>query len=237
MMRFLENHDEPRAADTLGIERQVPAAALTLTLPGAMLLFDGQLTGSVVKLPVQLGRAPDEPQNEGLHLFYKKLLKDLQDPIYKEGEWRVLELMPAWDEYPTSYNLIAHGWQNPKTNEYRLTVVNLSKQHSQGIVRLDAWQNLAEYDWKVVDVVSDQQYDHSGSDLLWNGLLVSLGGNGFHVFRFDAMTVPLEDEAAEREGDMLNLDDAIRPVKGDKLKMAHQPTRTRRRNEPQNGTH
>ncbi|MEL6152392.1 MAG: alpha-amylase, partial [Chloroflexota bacterium] len=55
MIRFLENHDEPRAADTLGIERQVPAAALTFTLPGGMLLFDGQLTGSVVKLPVQLG--------------------------------------------------------------------------------------------------------------------------------------------------------------------------------------
>ncbi|MEM6281522.1 MAG: alpha-amylase family glycosyl hydrolase [Chloroflexota bacterium] len=202
MVRFLENHDEPRAADTLGIERQVPAAVLTFTLPGAMLLFDGQLTGSVVKLPVQLGRAPDEPENEGLRLFYQKLFADLQHPIYTEGEWRLLELMPAWDEYPTSYNLIAHGWQHPTTGEYRLTVVNLSDQHAQGIVRVDAWSQLAEHDWHIVDVISDARYDHDGVDLLWNGLFVSLHGNGFHVFRFDAVIPPepeIEDDDAFAE--------------------------------------
>ena len=165
MVRFLENHDEPRAADKLDVKRNPASAALTFTLPGAMLFFDGQLTGSIVKLPVQLGRAPDEPEDDGLRMFYERLLKDINDPIYTEGEWWYLELMPAWGEYPTSYNLIAHGWRLPGTTEYRLIVVNMSDTHSQGIVKLEGWSDLDLGDWRLVDVISDDEYERHGSDL------------------------------------------------------------------------
>ncbi|MEL6149418.1 MAG: alpha-amylase family glycosyl hydrolase [Chloroflexota bacterium] len=208
MVRFLENHDEPRAADTLGIKRQVPAAALTFTLPGAMLLFDGQLTGSIVKLPVQLGRAPDEPVNDGLRLFYRKLFEDLKHPIYTDGEWRLLELMPAWGEFPTSYNLIAHGWRNPATSEYRLTVVNMSDDYAQGIVKLDAWPGITDHEWEIVDVVSDEVYERNGAELSSDGLYVLLGGNGFHVFRFDAIAPP---EPETDDNDAFDEVQAVRP--------------------------
>ena len=44
-LRFIENHDEPRAMETLGEDRQRAAAALICTLPGAALLHQGQLEG------------------------------------------------------------------------------------------------------------------------------------------------------------------------------------------------
>ncbi len=192
MVRFLENHDEPRAADTLGVQRQPAAAALTFTLPGAMLLFDGQLTGSQVKLPVQIGRAPLEPVDEGLRMFYQKLLDDLRHPIYERGEWWLLDLDPAYEDYPTSYNLIAHGWRDPVRKEYRLIVVNLSPQYAQGIIRLDGWKGLKNTDWQLVDVISDDKLQRHGNDIQHNGLYIDLGGHGFHVLDF--VPVPVTDD-------------------------------------------
>lgn len=184
MVRFLENHDEPRAADTLGIERQVGAAVLTFTLPGALLLFDGQLTGSRVKLPVQLGRAPDEPQNEGLRTFYHKLFDELQDDIYTVGKWSLLDMRPTWEGYASSGNLIAHGWHCEHTPSFRLIVVNMSGEPSRGIVDLSAWRGLLRGNWTLTDAISDQRYDRNGEDILRGGLYVDLPTYGFHLLRF-----------------------------------------------------
>ncbi len=59
LVRFIENHDEPRAAATFPGGRQRAAAVVALTQPGARLVHDGQLDGRRVHVPVFLGRAPD----------------------------------------------------------------------------------------------------------------------------------------------------------------------------------
>ncbi|MEO0561182.1 MAG: alpha-amylase family glycosyl hydrolase [Chloroflexota bacterium] len=193
-MRFLENHDEPRAADTLGVTRQVTAAALTFTLPGGILAFDGQLTGSKVKLPVQLGRAPDEPIDEGLLTFYLKLMSDLNDPIYHEGAWSLLDRRPDWGGYPASYDIIAHGWAAPGTKDYRVIVANLSDNTAQGVIALDAWgEDLAANNWLLVDVISDETYERTGAELSTDGLFIELAPHDFHVLRFDPLPLPLPE--------------------------------------------
>ena len=45
LVRFIENHDEPRAAATFLAQKQRAAAVTILTLPGAKLLHEGQLRG------------------------------------------------------------------------------------------------------------------------------------------------------------------------------------------------
>ena len=61
-VRFVENHDEPRLAATLPPTRGDGAAAVVaLTLPGVALLHEGQADGRRVRVPVTLGRRPDEP--------------------------------------------------------------------------------------------------------------------------------------------------------------------------------
>ena len=56
LIRFIENHDEPRAALTFGPARARTAAVVMSTLQGARLYHDGQLEGFRTHLPIQLGR-------------------------------------------------------------------------------------------------------------------------------------------------------------------------------------
>ena len=87
LLRFIENHDEPRAAATFSPAKQ-RAFALTIgTLPGMKLFHEGQLEGRKVRLPVFLGRRPDEPEIPDLQQFYAKLLELINRPIFREGEW------------------------------------------------------------------------------------------------------------------------------------------------------
>src|SRR4051812_46907712 len=76
MIRFLENHDEPRAAATFPAEKARAAAVMLMTLPGAKLLHEGQFEGRKVRLPVFLGRRPEEQADENLASFYQRLLKE-----------------------------------------------------------------------------------------------------------------------------------------------------------------
>ncbi len=58
LLRFLENHDEPRAAAAFDPEKERAAAVVTSTLPGARMFHEGQFEGRKVRLPVFLGRRP-----------------------------------------------------------------------------------------------------------------------------------------------------------------------------------
>ena len=59
LLRFIENHDEPRAAPTFG-PRARAAAVVMSTIPGARLYHDGQLDGYRTHIPVFLTRGPVE---------------------------------------------------------------------------------------------------------------------------------------------------------------------------------
>jgi hypothetical protein len=74
LIRFIENHDEPRAALTFGPARGRAAAVVMSTLQGARLYHDGQLEGFRTYLPIQLGRQPDEAPDRDLRMFYGRLL-------------------------------------------------------------------------------------------------------------------------------------------------------------------
>ena len=56
MIRFLENHDEPRAASIFNSQKEKMAAVIVSTLPGAKLLHEGQFEGFKTRVPVFLGR-------------------------------------------------------------------------------------------------------------------------------------------------------------------------------------
>ena len=58
LLRFIENHDEPRAAATFGPAQARAAAVAMSTLQGARLYHDGQLDGRRTRIPVFLGRGP-----------------------------------------------------------------------------------------------------------------------------------------------------------------------------------
>ena len=91
MVRFLENHDEPRAAATFPNGKGRAAAVAMLTLTGAKLLHEGQFEGRKVRLPVFLGRRPVEPVDHDLDGFYRRLLEVTNQDVFRNGEWRLCE--------------------------------------------------------------------------------------------------------------------------------------------------
>ena len=61
LARFLENHDEPRAAATFAPGQHAAAAVLTFLSPGLRFFHQGQFEGRLKRISPHLGRGPDEP--------------------------------------------------------------------------------------------------------------------------------------------------------------------------------
>ena len=101
LVRFLENHDEPRAAHDLPVPVHQAAAIITYLTPGLRFFHEGQLEGRRIKVSMHLGRRPDEPVDPVLQEFYRKLLACLKRPEVRDGSWQLLEVRLAWDGNPT----------------------------------------------------------------------------------------------------------------------------------------
>ena len=81
LIRFIENHDEPRAAATFGPAQARAAAIVMSTLQGARLYYDGQFEGRRVHLPVFLDRETEEPVDEELRRSTAPLECDIRCAI------------------------------------------------------------------------------------------------------------------------------------------------------------
>jgi Alpha amylase, catalytic domain len=178
LVRFIENHDEPRAAATFTPEQARAVAVTFATLPGALLFHEGQLEGRRVRLPVFLGRRPREPGDPALAAFYRRLLRAIAAPALRDGTWRLLG-RTGWPDNPTFQNLVAWCWEKGK--ERLLVVVNLSAVPSQARVRLP-WPDLAGRPLRLVDAFTSEEYERDGGEMLELGLYVDLRPWGFHLF-------------------------------------------------------
>jgi hypothetical protein len=182
LIRFLENHDEPRAAASFSSAKERAAAVVISTLPGARLFHEGQFAGRKARLPVFLGRRPDETLDPELQVFYAKLLSAISAPTFQEGDWKLCE-RSGWPDNSSFQNLVAWSWA--KGSNRRLIVVNLSGNGAQALVRVPWKGEAREATLHLVDALSDASYERSGNDLLSRGLYVDLGPWGYHLLQCD----------------------------------------------------
>ena len=178
-MRFLENHDEPRAASAFAGAKEKAAAVVTSTLPGARMFHEGQFEGRKVRLPVFLGRRPAEVIDEGLHTFYAKLLQAIDRTIFRAGKWELCE-RSGWPDNASYLNLVAWSWTDG--DDRYLIVVNLSDSKSEGHVKIP-WQEVAGKTWHLADLLSDVVYDRDGGAISSSGLYVGLEPWGSNLFQ------------------------------------------------------
>jgi len=183
MIRFIENHDEPRAAATFPSGKGRAAAVAILTLPGARLLHEGQFEGRKVRLPVFLGRRPAEQVDQGLAVFYERLLKAVNREDFRNGEWRLCE-RSGWPDNHSFVNILAWCWV--KDEERYLIVINFRQESSQAHVQVPC-DALRGKQWHFNDVLSGQIYDRSGDEIQDAGLYVDLGPWQCHLFRMRAL--------------------------------------------------
>jgi glycosidase len=135
MARFLENHDEPRAAAAFPPGVHEAAAVITFLSPGLRFFHQGQLQGRAKRVSPHLGRAPDEPTNQDLAKSYERLLGVLRRPAVRRGQWRLLEGVPAWEGNWTWDCFLAFAWDAPGEDRL-LVVVNYAANQSQCYMRL-----------------------------------------------------------------------------------------------------
>jgi hypothetical protein len=178
--RFLENHDEPRAAAAFPAEVHRAAAVLTYLCPGLRFFHQGQLEGKRHRIPVHLARGPAEPVDPEIERFYAQLLEGLRDPAVREGEWRLLEGRPAWDGNGTWDGFVGFAWRGPG-DRHALVVVNYAPTQGQCYV---GWpfDELRGRPVRLRDRMGPAVYDRSGDDLLARGLYLDMPAWGYHVF-------------------------------------------------------
>jgi glycosidase len=168
MARFLENHDEPRAASAFSPEAHRAAAVLTFLSPGLRFFHQGEFEGRTKRISPHLVRGREEPIDAALRLFYDRLLAVLRRVVVRQGQWQVLECVPAWDGNWTWDCYVAFAWQGAG-GERLLVAVNYAPNQSQCHVRLP-FGDLAGSRWRVKDLMGDATYDWDGNDLQGRGL-------------------------------------------------------------------
>ena len=137
LVRFLENHDEPRAAAELTPLRERAAAVAVATVPGATLWHEGQFEGWRVRLPVFLRRRPDEPVDEELRAFHLLLIAAAS--AMRQGDWALCEAT-GWPDDRTYDQLLAWSWTD---DDHRsLVVINNADAPASARIQLP-WDDLA----------------------------------------------------------------------------------------------
>ena len=188
--RFVENHDEARAAQAFGARRSISAAAATLFTPGMRFIYEGQLEGRCVKVPVQLSRRAVEASDPEIELAYERMLCALRDPIYQTGDFSVVDVNPAGPGDCSNDALIALQWTSAAHNGNParsrkigcLIVVNLSGARAYGRIPLSRHQFADGRQYVFDDRFSGKRYDRDGGELLYPGMYIALEAFQAHIF-------------------------------------------------------
>ncbi len=182
LVRFLENHDEPRAASMFPGAKGMAAAAIWMTLPGIRLLHDGQLEGRKLKTPIHLASRPEERIDATVENRLLRLASVLSTTPFQTGKWMLCDVI-GWTDNSTARELIAWFWieDGPKW----LTVVNFGSAPAQGQVQF-AGVAVAGKNWRLTDLLEGFVWKRSGQDLSDFGLHVALGAWGCHILQFEA---------------------------------------------------
>jgi hypothetical protein len=178
-VRFLENHDEPRAAAAFAPGMHQAAATIAFLVPGMRFFHEGQLEGRRTRVSMHLGRRPPEPIDEELRAFYARLLDCLRRPEARDGAWALGTCRPAWDGNPTHAQFIVSWWH--QGDRRLITAVNYAPGRGQCYVSLTI-PGLEEGRFALIDLLGEARYERTAHELCSPGLYLDLPAWGRHVF-------------------------------------------------------
>jgi len=186
LARFLENHDEPRAAASFPWPRHRAAAIVTYFAPGLRFFHQGQLAGARVRVPVHLRRGPVEAPDPDVAAFYDRLLAVLKEQdAFRDGAWSLIPPQPAWAGNATWQDFVSYAWRTGDGGG-RVVVVNYSDHQAQCRLRLPS-SGLAGRQFRLTDMMGREVYVRDGNGLIEPGLYIDLGAWCCNVFRLDSI--------------------------------------------------
>ncbi len=182
LARFLENHDEPRAAAVFDPAMHRAAAVITALVPGLHFFQEGQLDGRRIRSNIHLSRRPPEGVDAEMAGCYDGLLALLRDPLLRHGRWRLLEPREAWPGNPTAGQFVAFQWSaagtSPATAD-RSVLVAVNFAPTRGQCRLPvpgAARSVGPVRFR--DRLGGPSWSGDGTALADPGLLLDLPGWG-----------------------------------------------------------
>lgn len=170
LLRFIENHDEPRAAATFPFQKHVAAGVIAATLPGARLFHDGEREGRRIRIPVQLGRRVDEFSHQPTVIFYDKLLTFIDDKKLSERSW---EMMSVRSHLLRRESRRVVGWTWTGEHDRFAVIVNYSGEKARVNINLGVKQPIRVID--IIDGESTLKWHGSGSRLIlrpWQHVII-----------------------------------------------------------------
>jgi glycosidase len=181
LARFLENHDEPRAAAEFPWPQHQAAAIVTFLSPGQRFFHQGQFEGARVRVPTHLGRGPVEPANPDIAAFYARLLQVLKETrAFRDGAWSQIQPQPAWAGNWTSDGFVAYAWAGEYGSRH-VVVVNYAG--NQGQCRLPLpFPEFRGRPVHLTDGTGTEVYNRDRTDLVDNGLFIDHSPWHFNVF-------------------------------------------------------
>lgn len=134
LVRFIENHDERRAATVFPPQKHKAAAVVLATTPGSRLYYEGQLEGTRTYSPVNLRRTRPEPANTEISDFYGQLIPLMRTIENDFANWHICRVVSPSHAHIES--MMSWTWQG-KHARY-LIVVNWNKKRQRGVI-LPPW--------------------------------------------------------------------------------------------------
>jgi hypothetical protein len=184
-LRFLENHDEPRAASMFPRAVHEAAAIITFFVPGLRFFHEGQLEGRRIHVSMHVRRRPPEQPDRGLSTFYERLLTCLRRREPHDGQFRLHPPQAAWQSNPTCEQFIAFSWEMDDAKMY--AVVNYGPTQGQCYVPV-TFSGLAGRRVSFVDLMGNARYERAGDELLSRGLYLDMPSWGYHLFEVKALS-------------------------------------------------
>jgi hypothetical protein len=178
-LRFLENHDELRAAFVFPPDRHPAAAVLAFLSPGGRLFHDGQLEGRRAHASIHLARRRVEPVDEALRVFYDRLLACLRRPEVADDDAR-WQLLARVGEDAAGQNLIVSSWESAAGK--LLVAVNFGPQNARGDVPTAGPAKDASR-VRLTDLLSDHPAERTVALSAGGALTLELPAWGAQVFQ------------------------------------------------------
>jgi len=176
LVRFTENHDEPRAATTFGPAARA-AAMVVATVPGTTLWHEGQAEGHRQHLPVMLSRRPEEPDDAELRAFHGRLWEVAAGA--RRGEWAPAS-RSGWPDNPSHEQLLAWTWTAP--DAATVMVVNFADRPAAGHVQVPAgFAGMLAGEPVLIDGLTGARYAQDPEEVARRGLFVDLGPWQGHI--------------------------------------------------------
>lgn len=179
LVRFLENHDEARAAHVFPPPVHEAAAIVTYLTPGLRFFHQGQLEGFQKHISVHLCRGPLESVDPHLQSFYERLLGLLKHPTLRHGTWQLLAGAPSVAGNDTWQHVLAWVWRDTGM-QHLLVVVNYAPDAARCFLPLSLASSSAQT-WQLSSLWHATGATQPKADLSAEGLALDLPPWGYCV--------------------------------------------------------